>query len=1002
MVNLRISRPQVVEMGQKSSQPCSSVPLESAEKRDARLQNSKAKKKRKRRSADVAEAEDDEEGTARALMQLSADAVINARQPSYDDDIAASAQLIAESSPTRPFKSREAEGYMDDQQDYPREKKTKSKRRRRNRSQVVPRVSDTGHDHSHNAQHSQDRLELSGMSLSEIPKSIFSLDDIDSNDEAVASYLHEYESGVASHPSPAAPQIDALEAQHPEQQTAEAIESSPRDNAMYSLYGAPSPPYTQQANAKRSRKRKSRTHRPSEYSEDEYQRSLHDISQISASVHDSSIHPKNHKRNRKKAAASTPDNGYDEHQGLLNGTGQHVLDHEFATFDQYMAENGMQSANPLDHDPGHTMPIDPQLIRESDLTERTRYATTSNPDDDVTVQAGGNGKLKRVPPRAKKTRTLAAPSINLGTSSYVSPYANNEDQHHHVSPVTEDQQRQLSPELGFSTPVDHVNHSSPSDRSRPRNSASKPDKHSKSLGATTSRSDRGRNNHNPSMQELVDKGGMFTTGEIGKLDTFRSNYCDEYQISSWQFNELIHTRIRGNPKVTSLFQEMQEVLPYRKRAAVQRFCRRRYHNFSARGTWTKEEDERLKQAIAEKGKSWKAVGEVLERLPEDCRDRWRNYLINGDNRNTDTWTDAEVKNLIIAVRDCIRVMRQARREEKEQKYAGRDLPDSEPDTDEEVEEVKLINWQAVSDRMGANGGGRSRLQCSHKYSKLKLADRRAYMRQIREAGENMRRLEEGRPLKTSTTSNEGWRYKKAMKRVGNMKAGDKYDLVQVLSACRASEEEDIPWRHLGDEGFRARWSRLERMAAWETLKKQVQGSEKMDYQDVVNRLLTKMMAEDMEHLDERWNPDEDGDVNEEGNFEKLVRKQKRRNENTKKEQARKREAQTRATKPKSALFVSHTDDEDLGMDDISHQHPRVSGNGDEYAIRESSKVPRATDAREKQDYLREDYIPEDAEQFESEEEAQANDIEASDDGSQLGDGDASDDLGGRMQMLRGE
>ena len=995
MVNLRTSPPPAAEMGQISSQVGPSGPSESAGKRDARLQNGKGKKKRKRRSADVVGEEDAEEGTARALMQLSADAVVNARQPSYDDDLAASAQLMAESSPMRPFKSREAEGYMEDQEGPAREKRSKDKKHKRDRSQMMPKVSDMGEGPSSNARRARDGLDLPGMSPPEIPRSTFSLDDIDSNDEAVASYLHEYESGVASHPSPTVSQIDTIEAQRLEQQTVMGTETSPRDDVVYSSYGVPSPPYTQQANDKKSRKRKSRTNRPAGDSEDENQGSLQGTSQLPGGVHDSTL-LQTHKRKRKKDKTFALDNGYDEHQGLLNGSGQHVLDHDFAAFDQYIAENGMHSANLFDHDPGHTMPIDPQLIREGDLTESTRHDIVSNPDDDVAIQASRDGKLKRVPRHSKRARA------NGSSSNYISPYTNNEDWYPHVSAGTEGQQRQLSPEVGLSGLVDedHINYSSPADGSRRRNSASKSDKCSKSFGTTTSRSDRGRSKHNPSMQEIVDKGGMFTNGEIAKLDTFRSDYCDESKISIWQFNELIHTRIRGNPKVTSLFQEIQEVLPYRKRAAVQRFCRRRYHNFSARGTWTKEEDERLKEAVAEKGKSWKAVGEVVERLPEDCRDRWRNYLINGDNRNTDTWTDAEVKNLITAVRDCIRVMRQARREEKEQKYAGRDLPDSEPDTDEEAEEVKLINWQAVSNRMGANGGGRSRLQCSHKYGKLKLADRRAYMRQIREAGENMRRLEQGRPLKKSTTSNEGWRYRKAMKRIKNMKAGDRYDLLQVLSACKAPEEGGIPWKHLGDDGFRARWSRLERMAAWESMKKEVRGSETMDYDDVVNRLLTKMMAENVEHLDERWDPEVDEDVNEEGNFKKLSRKQERQNKSTKAEKARRREERVAAAQPKSALFISPNDEEDLDMDDTSRQHSEVAENDDGYEIRESSRVPTATDTGDEQQDLHEGSISEDAEQPQSEEEVQGNDSEDFNGESQLGDGDASDDLGDRMQMLR--
>ncbi len=1019
MVSLRTTRRQAVEMGQTSSQVGPSTLLDPAEELDARLPKKKyGKRKGKRRSAEVVEEEDDEEGTARALMQLSADAVLNARQTPYDDDdLAASAQLMAESSTIRPFKIREAKGHMKDREDRARKKKTKSKKRRLARSQLSSNNAnepDIVEGRSRNSRHIYNGLGHPGMSPSDIPRSTFSLDDIDSNDEVVASYLHEYENGIASHPSPSTSPTDSMRYQYPEQMAALETASGPTDNATYSKSGAPSPPYAQKVNGRENRKRKSRTNLPTRYSKDENQAASRDISQLSPDVRDSSVRAEEHKSKRKKTMNSTLDNGYDEHQGLLNGTGQHAFDHDFAALDQYLAENGMHSANLFDPDPGHIMPIDPQLIREDKLLERAEHDRP--PTDDVALQTSGTGKLKRVPPRSGKPRTLVAPRNKGSSPSYVSPYASNKDRHNRISSNTEDQQSQPSPELGLSGSVgaNCISHSSPAEKSRPKKSTSKPEKRSKSLGTSTGRQERGRSNYNPPMQEIVDKGGMFTTAEVTKLDNFRDGYCEENEINTWQFNELIHTRIRGNPKVTRLFDDIQEVLPYRKRASVQRCCRRRYHNFSARGTWTKEEDERLKQAIAEKGKSWITVGEMVERMPEDCRDRWRNYLINSDNRNTEKWTDAEIKNLIMAVHDCIRVMRQTHREEKEKKYAGRDLPDSEYDTDEEVEEMKLINWQAVSDRMGENGGGRSRLQCSHKYGKLKLAGRRAYMKDIREARESMRRLVEGHPQKKSSTSSDGWRYKKAEKRVANMKTGDKYDFLQLLSTCNVQEEGNIPWKHLGDDDFQAKWSRLDRIAAWETIKKDVPGSDKMDYHDVVNRVLTRMMAEDFEHLDERWNPEVDGDANEEGNFKKLTRKQERRNETRRKERASTREGLAGAADPyglqepeksgksaklKSAQFVTQSDEGDLDVDDNSQQDSGDVKSGDKHGIRNSRQNPTASSTENERQGQREGDISEDAEQPGSDEEEQVDYMEDSEE-SRLGDGNVSDELGHRMQVLR--
>ena len=1021
MVNLHTFRQQAVEMGQRSSQPGPSAPLEPAEELDAHLHNAKGKKQGKRkgkRKSGAVEEEGDEEGTARALMQLSADAVVNARQPSYDDDLAASAQLIAESSPLRPFKSREVEGQVEGQEERRRQKKIKSRKRRRDRSKLSPtnaRLLDIEEERLRNTQHTQNDHPV--MSPANIPRSTFSLDDIDSHDEAVASYLHEYENGVASPHHPTTSEIDHMEPENPEQRVATETGSAPSGNGIYSKYPALPLIYTPRANGKENRKRKNPSDGIARNDEDDNQEPSDGVSQLSGNIRSSSVRPEKHnKKKRKKATNSVLDNGYDEHQRLMNGTGQHVFDHDFEAFDQYMIQNGIDSANLLDRDPGHTMPIDPQLIRESDLIARAEHDAFIGSNDAVTRQTSQTGKLKRVSLLPGKPRTLASSQANGSSSSYTSPYAFNGNQHNGVVPAMEDRQMQQSPELGSHGPagVDANSCSSPSDSYRPEKSKPKSEKRSKSLGTNAGHHERGRNNYHPSTKEIADKGGMFTTAEIAKLDAFRDAYCEENEINTWQFNELIHTRIRGNPKVVRLFGEIHEILPYRKHASTQRFCRRRYHNFSARGSWTTEEDERLKQAIAEKGKSWKAVGEMVERMPEDCRDRWRNYLINGDNRNKEKWTDAEVKNLITAVYDCIKVMRQARRVEKMNKYAGRDVPDSEPDTNE-AEEMKLINWQAVSDRMGENGGGRSRLQCSHKYNKLKLADQRTYMRQIREAGENMRRLEEGRPPKKSSLSNEGWRYRRAKKRVANMKTGDKYDFLQVLSTCKALDEGNIPWNYLGDDKFQARWSRLERIAAWETMKKAVLGSEKMDYHDIVNRLLTKMMAEDVEHLGERWDPEVDGDINEEGNFKKLTRRQERRSENKQKERPRRKgereagvadsyrfqnsEKPGKSVKPKSALFVSTSDEEDLEVDETNDQDSGVVGNGNEYEVLNYCGQSRASDAEDEPQGLRESDGSEDAEQPGSEE-GQENNVEDSDEESRFADGNMSDDLGDRIELLR--
>ena len=41
------------------------------------------------------------------------------------------------------------------------------------------------------------------------------------------------------------------------------------------------------------------------------------------------------------------------------------------------------------------------------------------------------------------------------------------------------------------------------------------------------------------------------------------------------------------------------------------------------GPWKPEEDEQLRQLVEAKGNKWLDIGEVMGRMGEACRDRWR-------------------------------------------------------------------------------------------------------------------------------------------------------------------------------------------------------------------------------------------------------------------------------------------------------------------------------------------------------------------------------------------
>ena len=349
-----------------------------------------------------------------------------------------------------------------------------------------------------------------------------------------------------------------------------------------------------------------------------------------------------------------------------------------------------------------------------------------------------------------------------------------------------------------------------------------------------------KQNKKPSEASSKSKQG-FTADEITKLDEFRDDYCKANDMPISAFNHFVQSNLRANEQVGIIFNAIQALFPYRSRPSVQRFCRRRFHNFHARGVWTPEEDANLKAVVASRGTCWKVIGEQLGRFSEDCRDRYRNYLApSAENRNRDAWTETEVVNLSHSILECMQRMKNDRDGQNGQN-AGHDFPVSDEDSDQEAEDLKLINWQTVSDLMGSYGTARSRIQCSFKWSKIKEADRGRYLKEVKEAKRNLRNLESGNYTANNMKRSTGWRLKAASKQVQNMKSGDKFDLLNAILRSGASGEENIPWRMIGDDAFRRRWSFAERKAGWLMMKEQVEGSDAMPYQQIIQKLLAELV-----------------------------------------------------------------------------------------------------------------------------------------------------------------
>ncbi len=860
---------EVAEMGQTSSQLDNPSAMPSNKEHAAMSSDKKrTSRKHKRKSADAEQSLDPEQESARVLLQMRGGDVPENRASHYGDDFAASQQLVTGhsqlpshgppnfASPNtttshRPKRHGKSAG--------------KAKKKRRGSDTFTFSSSDNGDTGSQyprvpSTPPGQTDYSSPLPHRPTAPQSHHALDEVPTDDE----FEKEFGTGTAS-AEPTMPVHDIFSfSQQPEL-------SLSQQDSLHPRYQLPA-------------------HAPNKAS----------------------------KKHRKRKRRDTSQSGLlNEHQiPLENGAGQHSFtssfDCEYQSFDVYFRYSG-NLANPFGDHQDYDMPIDPELHSISALQPAADLSVLD--DSNINIEAIKTRKSvqnRSLPPKKRRRMQDTQSSVDIG-SSYCSPYMTHDDQENlqdRVLPGLEDMQRQTSPELG--TPfmediarggLEYLNSASkPTKGSRHKKNAARD-----SASAPAAQPESSQKDKHPerSLKEVSEKGGPFASTEIAKLDSFRERYCDANKMNYGHFNSLIQTPMRGNAQVAALFNELHEVLPYRPRMSVQKYVRRRFHNYTARGTWTAEEDEMLKHAVDEKGKSWKAVGEIIDRMPGDCRDRWRNYIFKSEHRNREQWTDAEVRNLCIAILECIQLMKNQRQQAREEKY-GLGAAEVDENSDQEVEDMKVINWQVVSDRMGENGNGRSRLQCSLKWSQLKKRDQNNLLKAIRELGE----FEVERPAPTKNP----WRHVRTSKRVANMRTGDRYTLLQAVAGSNAPTEGNIPWRLLGDDGFRVTWNAADKKEAWLTMKDTIPNSQSMDYREVVNRLLTHILAEGAMELDERWNPELHGDVSQ------------TKTKKSKKAKGKEKEKEDRGARPKrkgryqrgnerkmsimSNEFVQESDDED--------------------------------------------------------------------------------------------
>ncbi|KAI1632174.1 hypothetical protein F4809DRAFT_628940 [Biscogniauxia mediterranea] len=301
------------------------------------------------------------------------------------------------------------------------------------------------------------------------------------------------------------------------------------------------------------------------------------------------------------------------------------------------------------------------------------------------------------------------------------------------------------------------------------------------------------------------KTGPFTDAEIRDINRTVERWREDHQMSQVEVNDLIQSHPR-DVNSREMWDCITATCPGRPRQKVINLCRRKFHNFVARGAWTEEQHEELTQLVSLHGEKHSLIGKIINRHPEDVRDRIRNYVRCGDMRRTSAWDSAEVDLLTNIVLEAIEVIETQRaKRHKAQGSQSRHAEDESPVED-------LVDWTVVSERMGTRG----RLQCITKWKRLK-----SQMQSNSIDGENF---------------SVHMIIQKARETALAMSHKDRWRIVKAIRSSGASADSRIPWAKLREEVLGERWSRAVLMVVWNRLKASVPDWKIMSTPEVVHQL----------------------------------------------------------------------------------------------------------------------------------------------------------------------
>ncbi|KAK8095706.1 myb-like DNA-binding domain-containing protein [Apiospora kogelbergensis] len=286
--------------------------------------------------------------------------------------------------------------------------------------------------------------------------------------------------------------------------------------------------------------------------------------------------------------------------------------------------------------------------------------------------------------------------------------------------------------------------------------------------------------------------GVFSEFELRNIDRALKQWQEDHDLTDFKRNELVHKNPQSAEAREAYCGEMwdaiQAVVPGRKRQKIISQCRRKYHNFSARGAWTPEQHEELVELYNQHGPKYRMIADTIGRFAEDVRDRIRNYVVCGDSQKTATWDAQEelkLANIIQRALDEIRTSKSLTMPEHSSKKAE-----------------DLIDWQGIKAAMDRREDG-----------DVDLNESMAQL--IQNAREEAMRIP----------------------------AHDLSKIAKRIKDTKATMHNRIPWSRVHAEGVGAKYSRPALMVAWCRLRLLVPDWEDTDPSDIATAVRTKYRVE---------------------------------------------------------------------------------------------------------------------------------------------------------------